>query len=84
MNFSEALVLLKEGFKLSRRGWNGPGQFVYLVPEASYAAQTQAAREHFGAVVPYEAYFALKTTRDTVAMWVPSTGDLLATDWHAV
>jgi hypothetical protein len=84
MNFSEALVLLREGFKLTRRGWNGPGQFVYLVPAASYPAQTQAARDHFGEMVPYDAYFARVGTTNSVSTWVPSVGDLLATDWQAV
>ena len=79
--FEEALDQLKLGKKLARAGWNAGGQFVYLVPAASYRAQTEAARSHFGDLVPYEAYFALKTVRDTVAMWVPSTGDLLAEDW---
>ncbi len=29
MNFSEALQSLKNGFRVSREGWNGKGQFVY-------------------------------------------------------
>lgn len=81
MNFSEALTLLKQGKKLARENWNAGGQFVYMVPAASYKAQTEAARNHFGDLVPYEAYFALKTVRNTVATWVPSMGDLLADDW---
>ena len=84
MNFSEALTLLKQEQKLARANWNAGGQFVYMVPAASYRAQTEAARNHFGDLVPYEAYFALKTTRDTVATWVPSVGDLLADDWFLV
>ena len=84
MNFSTALDLIKVGSKLARSGWNANGQFVYMVPANSYAAQTDAARETFGDLVPYEAYFALKTVRNTVSMWVPSTGDLLAEDWYEV
>ena len=81
MNFEVALALLKGGDKLARFSWNQAGQFVYMVPANSYPAQTEAAKSHFGDMVPYEAYFALKTVRDTVVTWVPSIGDLLANDW---
>ena len=81
MNFEDALPLLKDGYKLARQSWNAPDQFVYMVGANSYPAQTDVAKAHFGDMVPYEAYFALKTVRNTVATWVPSVGDLLADDW---
>lgn len=86
MSFGHALVKLKQGFKVARAGWNGKGMFVYLVPAASYPVQTGAAKSHFGegALVPYRAYLALKTTDDDVATWVPSCSDVLADDWTLV
>ena len=84
LTFGAALECLKDGAKVTRAGWNGPGQFVYLVPPASYKAQTDAARERFGELVPYRAYFALVTAQNDVATWVPSVSDILATDWRVL
>lgn len=86
LSFGHALHFLEEGSKVARRGWNGAGMFVYLVPAAAYPAQTGAAKGHFGegALVPYRAYFALKTADDDVATWSPSCSDALAKDWYIV
>ncbi len=84
MNFGHALAALKNGKKVSRKGWNGSGQFVYYVPPASYKAQTDVARAVFGDTVPYRAYLALKTVQNDIAFWVPSISDLLAEDWEVI
>lgn len=86
LNFEHALLLLKGGQRIARLGWNGKGMFVYLVPAASYPAQTGAAKAFFGddALVPYNAYFAIKNVDNTVSTWVPSVNDLLADDWVIV
>lgn len=84
MNFSEALEYLKIGYALCRLGWNGKGMFVYYVPANAYPAQTPVAKRYFGenALVPYNAYFAIKNTDNTVSTWVPSVNDCLAEDWE--
>lgn len=86
LTFGMALEALKLGQRVARAGWNGAGQFVYLVPAASYPAQTGAAKAHFGAdaLVPYRAYLALKTAQGDVSTWAPSCSDALAEDWQIV
>ena len=86
MTFGLALEALKKGCRVARTGWNGAGQFVYLVPANSYPAQTAIAKAHFGAdaTVPYRAYLALKTAQGDVATWAPSCSDALAEDWQIV
>ncbi len=86
LNFGQALEAIKAGQRIARTGWNGKGMFVYLVPPASYPVQTGAATAHFGvgAMVPYNAYMAIKNVDDTVSTWVPSVNDCLATDWCIV
>jgi len=71
---------------MARTGWNGQGMFAYIVPAASYPAQTGVAKEYFGenAMVPYREYWALKTAQDDVATWAPSGSDTLAEDWMIV
>ena len=31
MNFGDALAAVKDGHAVARKGWNGTGQFVYLI-----------------------------------------------------
>lgn len=86
MNFGAALDLLTAGHRIARQGWNGKGMFIYLVPEASYPAQRGAAKRWLGegAMVPYQAYIAMKTADETVVPWLASQTDILATDWMSI
>lgn len=85
-DFGLAICALKEGQKVARAGWNGKGMFLYLVPAASYPAQTGAAKAYWGenAVVPYGAYIAMKTAQENVVPWLASMTDMLAEDWQLV
>ena len=84
-DFSDALMWLKDGKKVARRGWNGENQFCWLVPEGQYPARMEAIKGYFpGDLVPYGAYFALKNAQGVVVPWLPSVGDLLACDWFVV
>jgi hypothetical protein len=58
--------------------------YAYIVPAASYPAQTEIARKEFGDMVPYRAYWALKTAQNDIATWAPSGSDTLAKDWQIV
>ena len=86
VDFGKAIKLLKKGEKVSRKGWNGSGMFVYYVPANSYPALTEIAKKEFGenALVPYKQYLALKTAQNDVETWNPSTSDCLAEDWFFV
>ena len=83
LNFGQAIEAAKQGKKIAREGWNGNGMFAYIVPAQSFPAQTEIAKNHFGenAMVPYRAYWALKTAQEDVATWAPSGSDTLAEDW---
>lgn len=86
MTFGLAVEAMKRGAKVARAGWNGKGLFVYYVAANAYPVQTGAAKSHFGegAMVPYNAYMAIKNVNDTVSTWVPSVNDCLANDWTIV
>jgi hypothetical protein len=84
MNFGEATEAAKSGKKVSRSGWNGSGMYAYVIPAASYPALTEIAKKEFGEMVPYRAYWALKTAQNDVATWAPSGSDSLAEDWQIV
>lgn len=88
MDFSDALLALKQGGAVARSGWNGKGMFLYLVPapEKGYPAQTGVAKMFFGenALVPYGAYLAMKTADGIVVPWLASQTDILAEDWQSL
>lgn len=82
LTFGAAIEAVKIGKCVARAGWNGAGQFVYLVPAGSHLAQTEAQRVFgIGAIVPHRAYLALKTAQGDIATWAPSGSDALADDW---
>jgi len=81
LDFGAAIKAAKEGKRVCREGWNGAGMYAYIVPANSYPAQTEAAKKQFGDLVPYRAYWALKTAQNDVATWAPSGSDSLAEDW---
>lgn len=90
--FDRALTLLNEGLKLARKGWNGKDMYVVAQSvtanvEASkiWNVHNKAHAEKLGGSIDVAPYFTLKTAQDTLAMgWIPSTGDLFATDWFIV
>lgn len=85
MTFGHAIEMLKDGYKVSRSGWNGKGMFLYYVPAASYPPSTEIAKNEFdGKSVPYGAYIAKKTAQGNVVPWLASQTDMLAEDWTIV
>ncbi len=79
--FGEAIIAAKAGKRVARTGWNGIGMYAYVVPANSYPATTEIAKKEFGDLVPYRAYWALKTAQNDIATWTPSGSDTLAEDW---
>lgn len=69
-DFSDALMWLKEGKKVSRKGWNAGGQHCWMVHAADDS--------------PYGDHFALLNAQNIVVPWQPSVGDVLACDWVVV
>lgn len=67
--FSEALAAAKDMKTITRQGWNGRGQFVFLIPGNTVEGQT---------LLPY---LALSNVQGEIVPWAPSQGDLLADDW---
>lgn len=71
LTFSTALVLIKEGKRLQRAGWNGKGQWV--------AAQFPDANSKMTAP-----YIYLHNAQGGLIPWVVSQGDVFAEDWQEV
>jgi hypothetical protein len=86
MSFGLAVEAMKQGFKVSREGWNGKGMFLYYVGADYYPVKTEAAKSFYGlnSMVPYRAYIAMKTVTNEVVPWVASQSDILENDWSIV
>ena len=71
MTFNEALILLKGGKKVRRKGWNGKGMWIYLqVPNTKSKMSLP--------------YIYMKTADDMFVPWLVSQTDILAHDWEIV
>jgi len=71
LTFSEALMLLREGKKITRRGWNGKGQYIAL----------QEPNENSKMTLPY---VYISTVDGKLVPWLASQTDILAEDWDVV
>ena len=91
MNFSNALVYLKIGEKLTRTGWNGKGMFLFLLPAGTVptkAIYDPALRAVIESEVGGETFEALGSIRMFTADkkiltgWLASQTDILSEDWQ--
>lgn len=85
MDFSEALTACKKGNRISRAGWNAPGQWVAFSPGFRLTAEriySPAIKKHTGGGTSlFGPYVMLRNAQGSFVPWTPSQGDLLAEDW---
>lgn len=86
MDFSTALVLIKQGARLARTGWNGKGMFVFLVPGSQFKVSRPPLLGIYpeGTEINYHGHIDMRTADGTIVPWVASQTDLLAKDWDMV
>lgn len=86
MNFSHALVDIKEGKKLERKGWNGKDMFVFLVPGSTFIVNRPPLLGIYpeGTEINYHAHIDIKSVDGTIVPWLASQTDILAADWQVV
>lgn len=75
MNFGQVLELVKKRSKIARKGWNGKGMYVTLIPAGNAMYQGYNMQDCLG----------LKTANGVMQPgWTPSQNDLFAEDWEVV
>lgn len=86
MNFGDALVHLKLAQKVARKGWNGKGMFIFLVPGSNFTVNRPPLLGIYpeGTRITYHAHVDMKTADDMVVPWLCSQTDMLAEDWEIV
>lgn len=86
LTFGEAIQALKLGKKVTRKGWNGLGMFLYLVPGSTFKVDRQPLLSIYkqGTEINYRPHLDLKTADGSIATWSPSGSDALAEDWQII
>jgi hypothetical protein len=94
MPFGRALELMKCRTRMTRTGWNAPGQWVVMLDrlETKVRVHSRAPTRvgELGTIGPgltardyhLEPFLVLKNASDKLVPWVPSMGDVLAEDWE--
>lgn len=86
LTFGMALELLKKGFKVARKGWNGKGMFLFLVNGSTFKVSRAPLLGIYpeGTEINYHAHVDMKTADGTIVPWLCSQTDMLADDWCLV
>ena len=86
-DFGEALRLLKEGYKVTRLGWNGKGMYLWLLPQAIVKREWIRDPMLLDAMgnsdeIKCSPSIRMKTaTGEVLTGWLASQTDMFATDW---
>lgn len=83
MQFGSAIELMKMGFKVARKGWNGKNQYIQLATGISYkAADGEIVNCEHDAIG--NKAIAFIGTSGVQMGWLASQADMLADDWVVV
>ena len=82
-DFSGALYRLKHGLKVTRTGWNGRGQHIFLVQYSTYPEHVGDQSDDVRMMV-VEPFICIRTVQGKAVPWLASQADLLAEDWREV
>lgn len=88
-DFGWAIRKLKEGFKVARKGWNGKGMWIVLMPSLYLDKDIINGRtkKHIGEGVDLDSqpYLVMWTaSQQWQPGWLASQADMLAEDWVLV
>lgn len=88
LNFGEAIEALKQGKRIARKGWNGRGMYLWLVPATTVKAEwchephlKALAEENGGEIEAYGSIRMLTADKKILTGWLASQTDILSEDW---
>jgi hypothetical protein len=85
--FSIVLEMVKNnGSRAARKGWNGKGMFIFLVPGSTFEVNREPLLSILGegTKVKYHGHIDMKTADGMIVPWLASQTDILADDWTLV
>ena len=80
MDFGEAIKLLKQGKRVSRKGWNGKNQYIELATNISYINANNETINTEHEAIGNKAIAFIGTSGVQLG-WLASQADMLAEDW---
>lgn len=83
MDFGSAILNLKEGHKVARKGWNGKNQYIELASNISYTSSDREVVNCKHDAIGNKA-IAFVGTSGVQMGWLASQADMLAEDWIIV
>ena len=83
MNFGKAIDLLKEGKKVSRKGWNGKNQYIELATNISYKNVDGEIININHKTMGNKAIAFIGTSGVQIG-WLASQSDMLSDDWELI
>lgn len=92
MTFGMAIEAMKNGKKVARRGWNGKGMYVWVMPGSTITNCPNITDPHLkaisdanGGTVVFVGSVRMKTaTGEVLTGWLASQTDMLSEDWVVV
>lgn len=95
MKFGEAIEALKQGKKVTRKGWNGKGMFLWLKPATTVKEEwchdnelKELVHQNGGEILALGTicmYTHDSTGRKAILTgWLASQSDMLSEDWELV
>ena len=91
LTFGEAIIAMKEGNKVARKGWNGKGMFLILVkgtdaikpyPNTPYDNVVKHTKQEKINILPHIDMYTAQG--DMLCGWLASQTDMLSEDWEVV
>jgi hypothetical protein len=73
--FGDAIVALKNGYRVARAGWNGKGMYLWLLPAAM-------AEANGGEIEALGSIRMMTADKKVLTGWLASQTDILAEDWE--
>ena len=84
MTIGEAIEAVKKGKKVSRKCWNGKGQYIELATNVSYVSASTGEIVNVDHKSMGNCAIAFVGTSGVQLGWLASQADLLSEDWFIV
>lgn len=91
MTFGMAVEAMNRGAKVARRGWNGKGMYIWVMPGSTVSGCNQITDPHLAEIdkaegeIRFLGSIRMRTaTGDVLTGWLASQTDMLAEDWEIV
>lgn len=91
MTFGQAIEAMKQGKKVARRGWNGNGMYVWVMPGSIVKDCKTIVDPHLAEIdkaegeIRFLGSVRMRTaTGDVLTGWLASQTDMLSEDWTIV